>query len=527
MGFRSVDRRADKSDHSSSVPSIQELTQDSDRSRGGGSLTPQGRESRFGLDMYMDGLEVKVQRLVRSHGADQVRDWADEGMTVDTMGKPRDMRAFRERQQGRSAEVPKDIERRNAKSVQRSRGAHHEASKAGDTKVPDLVRDVISSPGQTLETSIQRTMEERMGDNLGDVRIHTGPLAAKACEEINARAFTVGNHIAFNHGEYDLSSAEGQHVLAHELAHVRQQTGGAVSLLPQEGKLEIDPDKRLEREAEETAQRVMKGGKLGVYRMHNSKVHVQRFPNDEDVRETTDGVGAHGIQVPEYENLDLEQLFESFEGNRKKAVEQIRQNDDLWTSLLRTIAMDVIQSSIEANGTNVIEDALDRYHCNIVQHGHDPVRFMTGEEANEWHLELNPNDERPHKPDCIALEFKPASEDRLYKVTKEGRKLGSFLAREETITSEDDREAILDVLGLKEMWSDYDMVSQLSITGEETVSVLSSVVGTMTDDSPGVIEREGEPIERPGGEEQLWLSDFFPMEQFEMVGPLDDFQGGK
>ncbi|PYZ02753.1 hypothetical protein C8039_05320 [Halogeometricum sp. wsp3] len=50
--------------------------------------------------------------------------------------------AARERQQGRSAEVPKDIERRNAKSVQRSRGAHHEASKAGDTKVPDSVRDV-------------------------------------------------------------------------------------------------------------------------------------------------------------------------------------------------------------------------------------------------------------------------------------------------------------------------------------------------------------------------------------------------
>ncbi len=70
-------------------------------------------------------------------------------------------------------------------------------------------------------------------DSLGDVRIHTGPQAAKACEDINARAFNVGNHIAFNTGEYDPCSAEGQHVLAHELAHVRQQTGGAVSMLPQ------------------------------------------------------------------------------------------------------------------------------------------------------------------------------------------------------------------------------------------------------------------------------------------------------
>ncbi|WP_338072991.1 eCIS core domain-containing protein [Halogeometricum borinquense] len=231
-------------------------------------------------------------------------------MTVDTMGKPRDMRAFRQRQQERPAEVPKDIERRNAKSVQRSRGAHHEASKAGDANVPDSVRDVISSPGQQLDTSIQRAMEDRMGDNLSDVRIHTDPSAAKACEDINARAFTVGNHIAFNHGEYDPSSAEGQHILAHELAHVRQQTGGAVSMLPQEGSLEIDPDPRLEREAEETAQRVMQGmlpqegsleidpdprlereaeetaqrvmqgGKIGVHRMEHSDVHVQRSPKD-------------------------------------------------------------------------------------------------------------------------------------------------------------------------------------------------------------------------------------------------------
>ncbi|WP_394295391.1 eCIS core domain-containing protein [Halogeometricum borinquense] len=283
MGFRSANERTPPSKDSSSVPSIQELTGGSNRNRsrggGGGSLTPRECESRFGVEIYMDGLETKIQRLAKKHGADQVRQWADEGMTVDTMGKPRDMRAFRERQKQRPAEVPKDVERRNAKSVQRSRGAHHEASKAGDANVPDSVRDVISSPGKQLDSSIQRAMEDRMGDTLGDVRIHTGPSAAKACEDINARAFTVGNHIAFNHGEYDPSSAEGQHILAHELAHVRQQTGGAVSMLPQTGEIEIDPDERLEREAEETANRVMRGGKLGIFRMGKASVHVQRIPD--------------------------------------------------------------------------------------------------------------------------------------------------------------------------------------------------------------------------------------------------------
>jgi len=170
-------------------------------------------------------------------------------------------------------------------------------SRLGETQVPDSVRDVISSPGSTLDASIQCAMEDQMGDSLGDVRVHTGPQAAEACDDINARAFTVGNHVAFNSGEYDPESAEGQHVLAHELAHVRQQTGGAVSMLPQEDmQLEIDPDPALEREAEETAQRVMEGGELGIQRMADTEVHVQRKdwnsgPDNTDRLPTGDGRG--------------------------------------------------------------------------------------------------------------------------------------------------------------------------------------------------------------------------------------------
>ncbi|WP_081603356.1 eCIS core domain-containing protein [Natrinema altunense] len=162
-------------------------------------------------------------------------------------------------------------------ALQRSAAGGAQTGKAGETQVPEGVRDVISSPGRSLDTSIQRAVEDRMGDSLGDVRIHTGPKAAQACDQINARAFTVGNHVAFNAGEYDPSSPEGQHVLAHELAHVRQQTGGVVSMLPQEDLgLEIDPDPQLEREAEETAQQVMNGGELGIQRMATTEIHVQR-----------------------------------------------------------------------------------------------------------------------------------------------------------------------------------------------------------------------------------------------------------
>ncbi len=129
----------------------------------------------------------------------------------------------------------------------------------------------------------------------------SGPVC-RVNEDINARAFTVGNHIAFNSGEHDPESPEGQHLLAHELAHVRQQAGGAngvraaggasgrnavttrepggaLSMMPQANvELEIDPDPQLEREAEATARRVMEGGELGIQRMAKTEVHVQRVP---------------------------------------------------------------------------------------------------------------------------------------------------------------------------------------------------------------------------------------------------------
>ncbi|MEZ3116653.1 DUF4157 domain-containing protein [Halobaculum sp. MBLA0147] len=242
-----------------------------------GPTTKEDIEEYYGREVSSVDELQELQRLEKGYGG-QVLRWIDEGIPIGAMGHKTKMQRFRDR---KGTPVPWDIEHFNRLSRMDNTGKVNRDRRRGpdgDAGVPDTVRGVISSPGRPLDTSIQRAVEERMGDSLGDVRIHTGPKAAAAADQINARAFTVGNHVAFGAGEYDPESAEGQHVLAHELAHVRQQTGGDLSTLPQKGvQLEIGPDPELEREAEETAQRVMSGGKLGIQKLSDTEVHVQRF----------------------------------------------------------------------------------------------------------------------------------------------------------------------------------------------------------------------------------------------------------
>ncbi len=150
-------------------------------------------------------------------------------------------------------------------------------------EVPDQVLDVVGSGGMPLERSVQDLLEDRMDADFSDVRIHTGAKAAEAADAIDAKAFTCGNSIVFNSGEYDPESTEGQFLLAHELAHVEQQNGGApLSMMPQEGaELEIDPDPQLERDADQAAEEALSGEDPVTVNRLGTDVHVQRIEKDE------------------------------------------------------------------------------------------------------------------------------------------------------------------------------------------------------------------------------------------------------
>lgn len=80
---------------------------------------------------------------------------------------------------------------------------------------------------QNLDAGTRSQMESAFGEDFGDVRVHAGGPAGEAAERMGARAFTRGRDIYFNEGEYNPSTREGKELLAHELAHVAQQRGGA------------------------------------------------------------------------------------------------------------------------------------------------------------------------------------------------------------------------------------------------------------------------------------------------------------
>lgn len=79
-----------------------------------------------------------------------------------------------------------------------------------------------ASGGAPLGGGLRDHFEPLLGIDLGGVRIHTGERAAKVSAGLEARAWTLGQHVVFGRGEYRPHTPDGQRLLAHELAHVGQ-----------------------------------------------------------------------------------------------------------------------------------------------------------------------------------------------------------------------------------------------------------------------------------------------------------------
>src|SRR5262249_12628884 len=72
-------------------------------------------------------------------------------------------------------------------------------------------------------------MESAFGESFSGVQVHKDANAAELSSNLNAHAFTVGEHVAFGAGEYQPGTLIGDALIAHELAHVLQQREAAPS----------------------------------------------------------------------------------------------------------------------------------------------------------------------------------------------------------------------------------------------------------------------------------------------------------
>lgn len=82
----------------------------------------------------------------------------------------------------------------------------------------------LNGTGHSLSDEVRNFYEPRFGYDFSNVKVHTDSVAAKSAQSINALAYTSGDNIVFNAGQYSPNTDSGKKLLGHELTHVVQQT---------------------------------------------------------------------------------------------------------------------------------------------------------------------------------------------------------------------------------------------------------------------------------------------------------------
>jgi len=164
-----------------------------------------------------------------------------------------------------------------AQSESSSKAEHPEGRETVRSAVVELQRSagnraVERLAGKPLDLSLRADMEERLGADLSHVRLYSDERAEAQARAEDAAAFVRGADVTFSEGMYQPDSAAGRVVLAHELAHVVQQTRSVAQ--PQ------SPPAELEREADLAA------ADAGAVTGHAPEGTVQRVKAvlDDDVR---------------------------------------------------------------------------------------------------------------------------------------------------------------------------------------------------------------------------------------------------
>lgn len=175
-----------------------------------------------------EGLAAKIQRAEEEGPATKLMR-EEETAATKLMREEEDVQAKVQRQEDESLAskiMPMEEEEAQTLAREESEESAPEINQPGLTDESEQRLAQLRGMGDAMQEDVRRDMESQFGTDFSEVKIHTGDDADKLCKEINARAFAVGNDVFFAAGEYAPETEAGRKLLAHELTHVVQQSGG-------------------------------------------------------------------------------------------------------------------------------------------------------------------------------------------------------------------------------------------------------------------------------------------------------------
>lgn len=191
--------------------------------------------------------------LIVARATEAVRRWISTGEVDDL--------PMTETDQPDTPDTELTVQRKATSTGRRSEGdVEHSVSRLG--------------PGVSLEPSSRAPMEKALGRSFADVRVHHDARGDAAARNLDSLAFTAGRQIAFASGRFRPGTLEGDLLLAHELAHVAQQQGGA------RGAMTTTKDPSLEQEADFAALAAIQGDQTEVH--SGAGLRLQRCSKSEE-----------------------------------------------------------------------------------------------------------------------------------------------------------------------------------------------------------------------------------------------------
>jgi hypothetical protein len=189
--------------------------------------------------------------------------------------------------------------------LQRAAGNASVGGALGEEEQSPVKEVVGKGGGQPLDAGVRSTMEASFGTDFSSVRVHTDGRASESAKAVQAHAYTVGNDVVFQSGQYAPDSPSGQRMLAHELTHVVQQRQGQVAGTPAPGGIQVsDPGDSFEQAAERTADKVMAGA--AVQRQEEEEELQGSFvQRQEEEEEEVQASAVQRMAEPEEEELQM------------------------------------------------------------------------------------------------------------------------------------------------------------------------------------------------------------------------------